>query len=97
MKRHTIESAADAVRGIFRAFEYEDRVKIFVQAMRTADTNTDDTKRAEIEEALNLGNGSTRRAAKLLGYSQRTLQNRMRRLNMPPGRDGRPPLATSNT
>ncbi len=100
MKRHTITSAADAVRGVLRPFTHEDRFKICHLAMLEAHTNADNELRAEINRALKLSNNSTARAAKLFkksngdSISQRTLQNWMRRLDMPPATDGHPKLTT---
>lgn len=47
-------------------------------------------ERSEIEQAIRDERTITR-AARRLGASRRTLQNRMRRLGLPRGRAGRPP------
>lgn len=48
------------------------------------------TAKARIVAALRETHGNISKAAKLLGYSRRTLQNRMQELGIPRGRAGRP-------
>lgn len=91
VKLHTIESAANSVRGILRPFSDGERVKIISLATRSFDDEIAVDERGDIERALEAAGGNVARAASTLGYSRRTLQKRMQRLGMPPGRDGRPP------
>lgn len=91
VKVHTIESAASAVRGLLRSFSDDDRAKIVSLATRAIDDDISIDERSSITSALESAGGNVARAAAALGCSRRTLQKRMRRLGMPPGRDGRPP------
>ena len=47
-------------------------------------------ERDEITRALRDAGGNVSKAAKLLGASRRTLQNRMRSYGLAPGKSGRP-------
>jgi transcriptional regulator of acetoin/glycerol metabolism len=90
MKKYTVEAAASAVRKILRAFSAEDQLGIVVLAMRVSGV-VDYNERAELERVMASVRGSVTQTAKVLGVSRRTVQQRMRRLGLPPARDGRPP------
>ena len=93
---------AEVLRYVASTMSYEQTEEALRQkaAVRLLDGDTDrvpravsdDSERETVIKVIAQADGNISVAARMLGWARRTLQNRMRKLQIEPGKAGRPPL-----